>query len=299
MDDTGTALHQPTPSRPVTVGLSGTIGAILLLAVLALNGIEEPRSIVFQTPSPSEATSTETPDPTPGTATPTPTPTPSGLDADQPIPTASPGELDPTPVPPSLPDAAPSPASPGAPLPEPPGTGTPADPPAADPPAAPPPAPDAPAPDPDVPAAPDPAAPADPAPLPGDPADDTPPPSQNPLLPVGTCLVDTTTPTTVASVTPSGCDTPHTGEVYASVVLPIGDGAAFPGTQDLADQTRLLCQGPAYGEFVGLDFSEDARFLVSPLFPTEQSWAAGDRDTACYLYDVAGPRTGSARGSGR
>ncbi|MGI9016512.1 MAG: septum formation family protein [Euzebya sp.] len=121
------------------------------------------------------------------------------------------------------------------------------------------------------------------------------------VLPAGTCLTETSQSTTVASVTPISCDQEHTGEVFISVVLTQPDGTPYPGQDALEEDSRFLCQGPAFESYVGLPYAGEpsSRFFVYPLVPTETSWAEGDRDISCVLYDVAAPMVGSQRGSNR
>ncbi len=117
------------------------------------------------------------------------------------------------------------------------------------------------------------------------------------VLPVGTCLVGTGRPTNVASVTPAGCEPEHTGEVYLSVILTQPADAPYPGRDPLEQDARLLCQGDAFTAYIGTPYAQ-SRYLAYALLPTEESWAAGDRDVSCVVYDIAGPTTGSVQGSG-
>ncbi len=117
-------------------------------------------------------------------------------------------------------------------------------------------------------------------------------------LPTGTCVTDTSRPEDVASVTPTDCAAEHTGEVYLSVVLTQPADTPYPGLEVLEEGARELCRGQAFETYVGVPFAE-SRFFTYALVPTEASWAGGDRDVACVLYDVAGPMTGTQQGSGR
>jgi hypothetical protein len=116
-------------------------------------------------------------------------------------------------------------------------------------------------------------------------------------LPVGTCLIVPSRPLDVASVTPIDCAAEHTGEVFISVVLTQAAGAPFPGRDALEQDGRLLCQGEAFEAYVGVPYTESNLFAFV-LAPTEESWAAGDRDVSCFLSDITGPMVGSQRGTG-
>jgi hypothetical protein len=117
-------------------------------------------------------------------------------------------------------------------------------------------------------------------------------------LPPGTCIDDDGRAADVSAVTVVDCDQPHTGEVFAATRIDRPDDAPYPGQDTLQADSQQFCQGQAYTDYVGVSYAE-TRFFVYWLVPTEATWAAGDRDVACVLYDVAGPMTGSVEGSGR
>jgi hypothetical protein len=114
-------------------------------------------------------------------------------------------------------------------------------------------------------------------------------------LTVGDCTNDADSTTgEVSSVDAVPCVDAHDNEVYAAFDLP---GGAFPGTtevQDLADEGCLA----EFEPFVGAAY-ETSRYALYTLAPTATSWASGDQEVLCLLYDVDGVQlTGSAAGTG-
>ena len=75
------------------------------------------------------------------------------------------------------------------------------------------------------------------------------------------------------------CDQPHDNEVYAVVTV---EGDRFPGDIAIQTQADEVCHD-AFEPFVGLDYqtsSLDFGWLV----PTADTWEAGDRVVACFIY---------------
>ena len=112
-------------------------------------------------------------------------------------------------------------------------------------------------------------------------------------LQVGDCLDDATQTGEVQTVPTVPCDGPHDSEVYAAFEL---DDADYPGADAVIEQADSLCL-PAFETFVGASYLE-SRYDFSYYYPTEQSWAIGDREVLCVIYDPAGPVTGSLAGVG-
>lgn len=72
----------------------------------------------------------------------------------------------------------------------------------------------------------------------------------------------------------------------------------FPGDTAVREASSEACLGP-FEEYVGAPYLE-SRLDLGALFPTEASWAEGDRTIICFLYDVEFLHlTGSMKGSGR
>jgi hypothetical protein len=75
------------------------------------------------------------------------------------------------------------------------------------------------------------------------------------------------------------CSQPHDNEVYAVVTV---EGDDFPGEQVIQDQADGVCFG-AFEPFVGLDY-ETSALDFGWLVPTAETWGAGDRVIACFIY---------------
>jgi hypothetical protein len=102
----------------------------------------------------------------------------------------------------------------------------------------------------------------------------------------GTCLDEDDLPTE--------CATEHDAEVYAVVSLPEG---AWPGDDAVGTASDEAC-GAEFEAYVGTAYDESALYFMY-YAPTEDAWAAGDREVLCLVFDPEGPLTGSVRGSGQ
>ncbi|WP_295841582.1 DUF4190 domain-containing protein [uncultured Microbacterium sp.] len=113
-------------------------------------------------------------------------------------------------------------------------------------------------------------------------------------LTVGACL-DDVPGGFISSSNLVDCAVPHTYEVFSSFFLPEG---AFPGDDAIASAAQEGCDA-AFPSFVGIPFDQSAlnyQFVA----PTESTWADGDREISCLLYDPAVEETtGSLAGSAR
>ncbi len=100
----------------------------------------------------------------------------------------------------------------------------------------------------------------------------------------------------VATIEVVPCEDEHDHEVYA--VAPLGAAAdTYPGDDAVIDRAVDACR-EEFDRFVGLAYESsvlDFRFL----HPTVESWADGDRDVVCFVFDQNGPVTGSLAGAGR
>lgn len=110
-------------------------------------------------------------------------------------------------------------------------------------------------------------------------------------LQVGDCLDDATETGEVQTVPTVPCDEPHDSEIYSAHLL---GQSAYPGEEAVIGQAEALCL-PAFEQFVGEPYLE-SRFDFSYYYPTEASWANGDREVLCVIYDPEGPVTGSLAG---
>jgi hypothetical protein len=90
------------------------------------------------------------------------------------------------------------------------------------------------------------------------------------------------------------CAEPHDNEVYAVVTI---DSDVFPG--DIAIQSRAdeVCH-EAFEGFVGLDY-QTSTLDFGWLVPTADTWEAGDRVVACFVYRMDLQKvTGTLEGTG-
>ncbi len=110
-------------------------------------------------------------------------------------------------------------------------------------------------------------------------------------LQVGDCLDDASAAGEVQTVPTVPCEEPHDGEIYSSHEL---GQSAYPGDEVVVDKAEALCL-PAFEQFVGEPYLE-SRFDFSFYYPTDESWANGDREVLCVIYDPEGPVTGSLEG---
>lgn len=113
-------------------------------------------------------------------------------------------------------------------------------------------------------------------------------------LKVGDCLNDGGVEGEVSETLKVACTEPHDSEAYASII--VGDGD-YPGEDAILAQAEDDCTAE-FDSFVGLAY-EESTLSFSYYFPTEASWAGGDREILCLLVDPAGKVTGSLEGSAR
>jgi hypothetical protein len=116
-------------------------------------------------------------------------------------------------------------------------------------------------------------------------------------LQVGDCLADFEEAMQASGVQPAPCSEPHSDEIYASGRIPDGDD--FPGPEAVETAARGICLRE-YEDFVGLPY-EDSVLDIGYLQPTEESWADGDREVLCTIFDpvAAAEVTGSLRSAKR
>ncbi len=110
-------------------------------------------------------------------------------------------------------------------------------------------------------------------------------------LAVGDCLNDASATGEVQTVPTVPCDEPHDGEIYSAHRL--GE-SSYRGDAVVIDEAESLCL-PAFETFVGEPYL-DSRLDFSYYYPTEASWASGDREVLCVIYDPEGPVSGSLEG---
>lgn len=84
------------------------------------------------------------------------------------------------------------------------------------------------------------------------------------------------------------CASAHDLEVFAS--LTFADGP-YPSVEDLVSFGKKKCAAE-FKDFVGLDFGISA-LDFQYYYPTESSWANGDRGVDCVIFDPTQQTTGS------
>lgn len=115
-------------------------------------------------------------------------------------------------------------------------------------------------------------------------------------LAVGDCFDRSTETGEISDVPVVDCDEPHDSEVFHTFEVEGDD--EYPGGEALVAQAEEQCL-PAFADYVGLDYA-DSTLDVFPITPTDGSWAEGDREVVCALYDLEQDELeGSMRGSQR
>ena len=99
----------------------------------------------------------------------------------------------------------------------------------------------------------------------------------------------------VTSVPTLPCTEPHDFEVFANVIIP--DADAYPGESAVTEKADAECAA-AFPDFVGIDY-DSSIYGYSYYYPTDGSWADGDRTINCLIGDPAGKTTGSLAGIAR
>jgi hypothetical protein len=92
---------------------------------------------------------------------------------------------------------------------------------------------------------------------------------------VGSCISDVPTSARVVSLPTVDCAEPHGGEVYAVLTMPDGD---YPGAETI-DEWQSKCPD-ALAEYSPEAMLDDA-VGVYVLYPTQETWDAGDRAVTC------------------
>lgn len=90
------------------------------------------------------------------------------------------------------------------------------------------------------------------------------------------------------------CTAPHDLEVFSHFSLKDGP---YPSVESIVSDAAARCE-KSFTKFVGVDFGiSDLDFLY--YYPTETSWAAGDRMVDCAVFDPDGKTIGSLKRSER
>ena len=109
-------------------------------------------------------------------------------------------------------------------------------------------------------------------------------------LEVGSCLNDISQPVAqeMTEIPAVPCEEPHQSEVYAEVLI---EEASFPGVDAVTEFAIERCES-AFEGFVGLSYAEST-LSFHYYYPTQNSWAVGDRSVFCVVYDPAGNSEGT------
>jgi hypothetical protein len=100
-------------------------------------------------------------------------------------------------------------------------------------------------------------------------------------LKIGDCLDQKRLEDGITSTEPLvACDSKHDLEVFASLTF---DGTAYPSVEELVSFGTKKC-AVEFTKFVGLDFGISA-FDFQYYYPTESSWANGDRGIDFVIFD--------------
>lgn len=114
-------------------------------------------------------------------------------------------------------------------------------------------------------------------------------------LPVGTCFDDQDA-TEISSVPVVDCSEPHDNEVFA--LIDYGETDTYPGSDQMEQIGNDRCI-TLFASYVGIDYGASV-LEVFPITPTEASWADGDREIICALYNAdLSKLTGSMQGAER
>ncbi len=100
-------------------------------------------------------------------------------------------------------------------------------------------------------------------------------------LPVGTCFDDQEAEE-ISSVPQVDCSEPHDNEVFALIDYTETD--VYPGPEEISDIGTNVCI-EQFEAYVGIDYLSSALEVFS-IYPSEDSWADGDRELICVLYNV-------------
>ncbi len=111
---------------------------------------------------------------------------------------------------------------------------------------------------------------------------------------VGDCINDSSLADEVTTIPIVPCSEPHDSEIYHSFDLTT---SALPIRDELDQLAGEECV-PAFESFAGIAY-EDSVYYFSYFSPSAQSWADGDREILCTIYDMDGQTTGSLEAIGR
>ena len=109
---------------------------------------------------------------------------------------------------------------------------------------------------------------------------------------VGDCLNDATVSEEVTTIPLVDCSEPHDSEIFARTDLA---GDTFPGNDSLETELATFCRGDVFTQFIGVAYA-DSRYDTSGYYPSDESWASGDRELLCTVWDPDAQVTGTLAG---
>ena len=101
----------------------------------------------------------------------------------------------------------------------------------------------------------------------------------------------------VSTVELVSCDQLHDNEVFAIFFM---DDGPYPGDDAVRAAADEGCLDPRFSDYVGEPYASSI-YYAGALWPSESTWADGDREIVCYLNlgDGGGQAQGSAWQSGQ
>lgn len=108
----------------------------------------------------------------------------------------------------------------------------------------------------------------------------------------GSCFREPDDAEQVSSVSTVECTEPHEYETFALVELPQGEDEDYPGAEEVQTAGQDLCTAEFEG-YIGLPYDE-SRFFIYTLSPSPETWADGDREVICAVYEPDGEDVNTA-----
>lgn len=90
----------------------------------------------------------------------------------------------------------------------------------------------------------------------------------------------------VASVEGMPCSVPHDNEVFAE--FDVTPAAIYPGEDPIYEEAWFACQA-RFEDWVGRPY-EESILEINVFTPSAGSWAEGDREATCFVFDLNGQK---------
>ena len=115
---------------------------------------------------------------------------------------------------------------------------------------------------------------------------------------VGDCFNDPEDFSAVVALETVPCQQPHDNEIFALPQYPAGPDEDYPGDEAMNSFAEEACL-EAFEGYVGIPY-DDSVFIYGTISPRADTWAGGDREIICILYDPDLQKLeGSTQGSRR